>query len=89
MTERCQLRSRVPASNLVGVPHAALTPEALRGVIAEHATRAGTDYGAQALQFEEKIAEVEWQLDFGEVVIVFAVGRVPGVPTRQSALPGR
>ncbi len=55
----------------VQVPHDALSPEALRGVIEEFVTRAGTDYGAREKSIEEKIADVQRQLERGDAVIVF------------------
>jgi uncharacterized protein YheU (UPF0270 family) len=58
---------------VIEVPHGALSPEALRGVIEEYVTRAGTDYGAQEKAIEEKVADVERQLERGEAIIVFDV----------------
>ncbi len=55
------------------IPHDALSPEALRGVIEEYVTRAGTDYGAREKPIDEKIADVERQLERGEAIIVFDV----------------
>jgi uncharacterized protein YheU (UPF0270 family) len=60
-------------SKRIEVPRHALSPEALRGVIEEYVTRAGTDYGAQERTIEEKIADVERQLERGEAIIVFDV----------------
>jgi uncharacterized protein len=57
-------------SRSVEVPHGALSAEALRGVIEEFVTRAGTDYGTQERTIEEKITDVTRQLERGEVVIV-------------------
>jgi uncharacterized protein YheU (UPF0270 family) len=57
----------------VQIPHDALSPEALRGVIEEYVTRAGTDYGAHEKPIDEKIADVERQLARGEAIIVFDV----------------
>jgi uncharacterized protein len=56
---------------MVEVPREALSREALRGVIEEFVTRPGTDYGVQERTIEEKIADVEGQLDRGEAIIVF------------------
>ena len=55
----------------VEVAYGALSPEALRGVIEEYVTRAGTDYGAREKGIEEKIADVQQQLERGDAVIVF------------------
>ncbi|MBI3768733.1 MAG: YheU family protein [Deltaproteobacteria bacterium] len=72
---------------MVEVPRDALSPEALRGVIEEYVTRAGTDYGAQERTIEEKIADVERQLERGEAVIVFDTNTVMTniVPVREPA----
>ena len=40
-------------------------------MIEEYVTRAGTDYGAREKAIEEKIADVQRQLEHGEAVIVF------------------
>jgi hypothetical protein len=48
-----------------------LSREALRGVIEEFVTRAGTDYGGQERTLAEKIADVARQLERGEAIIVF------------------
>ncbi len=56
---------------MIEVPHYALSPDALRAVIEEFVTRAGTDYGAREKAIEEKIADVHRQLERGEAIIVF------------------
>jgi hypothetical protein len=61
----------VAIANLIEVPRDSLSHEALRGVIAEFVTRAGTDYGTQEKTIAEKIADVERQLERGEAIIVF------------------
>ena len=73
-------------ANLVEVPRDSLSHEALRGVIEEFVTRAGTDYGAQERTIEEKIADVERQLERGDAVVVFNVdaGTTNIVPNRRS-----
>ncbi len=48
-----------------------LSPETLRGLSEEFATRDGTDYGAVERSVEEKIAQVAAQLTSGEVRLVF------------------
>lgn len=58
-------------SDVVEVPHTALSPEALAGVIEEFVTRAGTDYGVRERTLEEKIADVRRQLERGEAILVF------------------
>ena len=61
----------MPAASLIEVPPEALSPEALRSVIEEFVTRAGTDYGMRERTIEEKIADVQRQLERGEAIIVF------------------
>jgi uncharacterized protein YheU (UPF0270 family) len=57
--------------NVIEVPSSALSEEALRGLIEEFVTRAGTDYGAVERTIDEKIADVRRQLSRGEVKIVY------------------
>ena len=66
------------------VPHEALSASALRGLIEEFVTRAGTDYGAREVPLERKIADVMRQLERREVHIVFdpATGTTNIVPVR-------
>lgn len=53
------------------IPHQQLSPDALRGLIEEFITREGTDYGHQEVSLEQKVAQVERQIEKEEVVIVF------------------
>lgn len=62
-----------PPTTLVEVPRDALTRDALRGIIEEFVTRAGTDYGTHEKSIEEKIRDVERQLERGDARIVFDV----------------
>ena len=55
----------------IEVPLAALSPEALRGLVEEFVTRDGTDYGTRERTLEEKVRDVMRQLERGEVKIVF------------------
>ncbi len=56
---------------MIQVPRGALSPEAVRGMIEEFVTRAGTDHGARERSIAEKIADLQRQLECGEAVIVF------------------
>lgn len=53
------------------IPHQQLSPDALRGLMEEFITREGTDYGHEEVSLERKVAQVERQIERGEVVIVF------------------
>jgi len=55
----------------VAVPHAELSPEALRGVVESFVLREGTDYGERDVAFETKVAQVIRQLERGEARIMF------------------
>ena len=55
----------------VAVPHAELSPEALRGVVESFVLREGTDYGERDVPFETKVTEVIRQLERGEARIMF------------------
>jgi uncharacterized protein len=53
------------------IPHHALSPEAVQGLIEEFVTRDGTDYGERETPLETKVAQVWRQLDMGTAVIAF------------------
>lgn len=53
------------------IPHAALSPDALQGLLEEFVTREGTDYGTYAGSLADKVAQVRRQLDAGKVVILY------------------
>jgi len=55
----------------VQVPHQALSPDALRGVIEAFVLREGTDYGSREFTHEEKVQQVLDGLQRGEVQILF------------------
>ena len=55
----------------VEVPHAELSPDALRGVIENFVLREGTDYGDRDVPHEQKVAQVVRQLERGEARILF------------------
>jgi hypothetical protein len=55
----------------VAVPHTALSPEALRGVIESFVLREGTDYGERDVSHESKVADVLRQLERGDARIMF------------------
>jgi len=53
------------------VCHRALSPEALRGVIEAFVLQEGTDYGERDFSLEDKVAQVEQQLERGEAKLVY------------------
>jgi uncharacterized protein YheU (UPF0270 family) len=55
----------------VVIPHAALSADALLGVIENFILREGTDYGRRDVDHDEKIAQVRRQLERGEARILF------------------
>jgi uncharacterized protein len=59
------------AADRVEIPHAELSPEALRGVIESYVLREGTDYGVREYSLDEKVMHVLRQLERGEARIVF------------------
>jgi hypothetical protein len=61
----------ISAQQPVLVPYTELSAGALRGVIESFVLREGTDYGAQDVDFETKVAQVRLQLERGEAQIVF------------------
>ncbi len=62
------------AAEPLAVPHAQLSPAALRGLIEAFVLREGTDYGAREVSFETKVAQVAAQLESGEAQIWFDPG---------------
>jgi uncharacterized protein YheU (UPF0270 family) len=56
------------------IPAAALSPEALAGVIDEFIHREGTDYGHREYTLEEKRSALRRSLESGEAVITFDPG---------------
>ena len=61
-------------SKPVEVPHTELAPETLRAVVESFVLREGTDYGAQDVPFERKVADVVRQLERREAVIYYDPG---------------
>ena len=55
----------------VEVPHRALSPEALRGVVEAFVLREGTDYGTREFTHEEKVAQLLAALERGEARILY------------------
>lgn len=53
------------------IPHTQLSTDALHGLIEEFITREGTDYGWDEVPLSQKVAQVQRQIEKGEVVIVF------------------
>ncbi|HEY4974333.1 MAG TPA: YheU family protein [Steroidobacteraceae bacterium] len=59
------------SADQVEVPHAQLSPDALRGVVESFVLREGTDYGEREYSLQEKVQHVMRQLERGEARIVF------------------
>ena len=55
----------------VQIPHERLRPEILRAVIEEFVLREGTNYGEREYSLEEKVLQVEQQLERGLVQLVY------------------
>lgn len=69
----------------LSVDYRALSPDALRGLIEEFVSREGTDYGERERSFEDKVRDVERQLESGEARIVYDLVEESAniVPTRK------
>ena len=61
-------------SKPVEIPHTELAPATLRAVVESFVLREGTDYGAQDVPFERKVADVMRQLERREAVIFYDPG---------------
>jgi len=55
----------------VAVPYKELSVDALQGVIDSFILREGTDYGDRTFSHEQKVAQVQRQLERGEARILF------------------
>ena len=53
------------------VPYTELSADALRGVLESFVLREGTEYGERDVSLDQKVAQVERQLQRGEAQIVF------------------
>ncbi|ARN76494.1 hypothetical protein BST96_18440 [Oceanicoccus sagamiensis] len=53
------------------IPPEQLSQEVLQAVIEEFITREGTDYGLQDYSLEQKVMQIQRQLDDGRVVIAY------------------
>lgn len=56
----------------VVVPAAALSAQALNGLIEQYVLREGTEYGARDYSLQEKVRRVQGQLESGRVLIVYS-----------------
>ncbi len=55
----------------VEIDYRNLSPEALRGLVEEFVTREGTEYGLHEKSLDDKVRDVERQLESGEARIVY------------------
>ncbi len=60
-----------PSTPPVEIPAAAVSAEALDGIIESFITREGTDYGAAEISHDSKVERVRKQLERGDIKIVF------------------
>lgn len=58
----------------IEIPFAALSADAQAGVIDDFIWREGTDYGAQEISHETKVAQILRQIEDGKVKLVFDAG---------------
>ena len=58
------------STEAVEVPYKAISPDALRGVVA-FVLREGTDYGAREFTHEQKVAQLLHALERGEARILY------------------
>ena len=56
---------------LIVIPYAELSADALRGVLESFVLREGTDYGEREFSLDEKVAHVLRQLERGEAQVIF------------------
>ncbi len=58
-------------AGVIEIPYQSLSPEALEGIVAEFASRDGTDYGEVEMSLSEKVKQVETQLTAGHLTLLF------------------
>ncbi len=58
-------------AGVIEIPYQSLSPEALEGIVAEFASRDGTDYGEVEMSLCEKVKQVETQLTAGHLTLLF------------------
>lgn len=59
------------SSDPVDIPQAALSAEALRGIVESFVLREGTDYGSKEFSFDEKVLHILRQLERHEAKITY------------------
>lgn len=57
--------------SFIDIPLSQLNAETLQAVIEEFITREGTDYGHQEYSLEQKVSQVQRQLQSGQARLVF------------------
>ena len=58
-------------SCVIEIPYTRLSEDVLKAILEEFILREGTDYGAQEISLDSKLAQVRRQLEAGEVLITF------------------
>lgn len=58
-------------SDFIEIPQEQLGDELKRAVIEDFITREGTDYGHRDFTLDEKVAQIQTQLDSNEICIAF------------------
>lgn len=58
-------------AGIIEIPYQSLSAEALEGIVAEFASRDGTDYGEVEMSLSEKVKQVEAQLTAGHLTLLF------------------
>jgi uncharacterized protein len=74
LTEAADERERTEPGEPVEpifVPYTEISADALRGVLESFVLREGTEYGERDVSLDQKVAQVERQLQRGEAQIVF------------------
>lgn len=58
-------------SSFIQIPLDRLEPAVLQSLLEEYASRDGTDYGEQEASLEDKVRELQIQLQRGEILVLF------------------
>ena len=71
MSAKANTKGKPDVETALEIAHHELSLQALRGVIEAFVLQEGTDYGERDFSLEDKVAQVERQLDRGEAKLVY------------------
>lgn len=58
-------------AQIIEIPHQRLPGDVLRALLEDYASRDGTDYGEVERSLDEKVAELQRQIDRGDLLVLY------------------